>query len=783
MIGEVGDSKVLVQGACERLNGVEVVEDILFDDLVPAEHHFSLCNLSFLLANVIHMLVDANNSITWNPAYAVAKRNGQIYCVSKRDEVALDGELYIALLPLLKEGRFSGDEIAARLKEQFPSEQVYFALMRLEKNQLLSATDPSISPELATFFSEINVDASGAKKRLSKTRLFCLPKATASLHACLELWGIAQTESLEEATLTFVLTDQFEQALQDPLVLESWKRGVPLLFGNPFGSLLYFGPYLVRQKTGCPHCLLTRMQKAQPIRTELEKERKSQACGLIESGLSLLVTELIKQILQGDEGALLGKMRSLDTIDWESASHTLIRDPECSLCGSLSSRKTGEVLFSRQEMHCDGQQIGTRRLGLEEAWEQYSPLVSPIMGVVPFVQMSQSQKTKKLFATTSGANLAVRKSQKGLGHFRSFCGGKGTSELAAKVGGICESIERTSGVFRPSDETLRTSFLDLGDRAIHPDEILLYSDAQMQRRETWNQECHPFAWVAEPFPEDQELAYSSLWSLTEKREKFLPTALCYYGGPDLSLWDVAANSNGCAAGSCIEEAALQGFFELIERDAVALWWYNRLPRPSVDLASVSHPFIPVMKKEYEKLGRTFWVLDITSDFGIPSFVALSHFPDAKVEMITMGFGTHFDAETALLRALTEMNQTLVQAEMDPHTLPKGEEWLRETHLQNEPYLQPGPKIQLQSLPSFGELDLLSSLEKAQELVAKKGMEMLILDQSRSEFMLSVVRVVVPGLRHFWLRLAPGRLYEVPVSMGWLENAHTETTLNPTAMFL
>ena len=28
---------------------------------------------------------------------------------------------------------------------------------------------------------------------------------------------------------------------------------------------------------------------------------------------------------------------------------------------------------------------------------------------------------------------------------------------------------------------------------------------------------------------------------------------------------------------------LQGFLELVERDAVALWWYNRTRQPAVDL--------------------------------------------------------------------------------------------------------------------------------------------------------------------------------------------------------
>ena len=63
------------------------------------------------------------------------------------------------------------------------------------------------------------------------------------------------------------------------------------------------------------------------------------------------------------------------------------------------------------------------------------------------------------------------------------------------------------------------------------------------------------------------------------------------------------------------------------------------------------------------------------------------------------------------------------------------------------------------------------------------MEVLVLDQTRPEIGLNVVRVIVPGLRHFWPRFAPGRLYDVPVKMQWLKQAQKESELNPIGMFL
>ena len=69
------------------------------------------------------------------------------------------------------------------------------------------------------------------------------------------------------------------------------------------------------------------------------------------------------------------------------------------------------------------------------------------------------------------------------------------------------------------------------------------------------------------------------------------------------------------------------------------------------------------------------------------------------------------------------------------------------------------------------------------LAERLGSELLVLDQTRPEIDLPVVKVIVPGLRHFWARFAPGRLYDVPVKLGWLARPRAEEELNPIPMFL
>jgi len=42
----------------------------------------------------------------------------------------------------------------------------------------------------------------------------------------------------------------------------------------------------------------------------------------------------------------------------------------------------------------------------------------------------------------------------------------------------------------------------------------------------------------------------------------------------------------------------------------------------------------------------------------------------------------------------------------------------------------------------------------------------------------VVRVIVPGLRHFYRRFGPGRLYDIPVKLGLRDRPIPESELTP-----
>jgi len=323
-----------------------------------------------------------------------------------------------------------------------------------------------------------------------------------------------------------------------------------------------------------------------------------------------------------------------------------------------------------------------------------------------------------------------------------------------------------------------------------------FSEKQYQHREEWNANNQGwFQKVPEPFDETRIIDWTPVWSLTAQDFKYLPTGYCYYGYSQSEPLDCWADSNGCAAGNTIEEAILQGFMELVERDCVALWWYNQLVKPSVNLESFNEPYFEQLKQYYEGLNRELWVLDITSDLNIPCFAAISPRKEREVEDILLGYGAHFDPKIAISRALTEVNQILPNVLSfkddgttiyNPSADPLAVKWWQTARLSNQSYLVTDSKIIPKKSSDYLQLasdDLLEDVKLCQRIVESKGMEMLVLDQTRPDIGLRVAKVIVPGMRHMWKRLGAGRLYDVPVSMGWLKEALTEDELNPFPMWM
>ena len=91
-------------------------------------------------------------------------------------------------------------------------------------------------------------------------------------------------------------------------------------------------------------------------------------------------------------------------------------------------------------------------------------------------------------------------------------------------------------------------------------------------------------------------------------------------------------------------------------------------------------------------------------------------------------------------------------------------------------------MKLTDLPSTGTRRIDELVERQVDILDRVGVETIIINQTRPEIELAVAKVITPGLRHFWRRAAPGRLYDTPVKLGWIDRALSEDELNPRSVF-
>jgi oxazoline/thiazoline synthase len=134
-----------------------------------------------------------------------------------------------------------------------------------------------------------------------------------------------------------------------------------------------------------------------------------------------------------------------------------------------------------------------------------------------------------------------------------------------------------------------------------------------------------------------------------------------------------------------------------------------------------------------------------------------------------------------LRALTELNQFLSIGLIGGRDAgSSSNDGSGPFRLQEHPYLIPNcdPAVRSDFGARFGDLDTREQVMACVDVAKRQGLDFLVLDQTRPDIEVPVVRVIVPGLRHFYRRFAPGRLYDVPVKLGLRDKPILESELNP-----
>ena len=362
--------------------------------------------------------------------------------------------------------------------------------------------------------------------------------------------------------------------------------------------------------------------------------------------------------------------------------------------------------------------------------------------------------------------------------------------IEAEILSMCEALERWSCVYNGQEFATLKSIDELGQGAIHPQQIHGFSNLQYEHRKEINRQSTNMGdYVPEFLHENIRISWGKGFSLTKDKRRYLPLSSSYYGWHDNGHIYSLADSRGVAAGASITESVWNGLCELVETDAVAIWNANQLLKPLLDIKSFDSSFFDKLIEVHQNLGRELYALDITADIdGL--FVVCAISLGKHDSSIIRGYGTSVSVQTALCRALMECSQMLPNVlRMEPSSespirliasfdRKQGKVLSSMNYLsQRTAHLTKKNIKDVRTKNDYPQKSKITNLADLIAILSEKKIEVIVQNMTKPETGIYVTRTFAIGLRSWFARWAPGRLFSVPVDMEILRKPYSEEQIN------
>ncbi|MDR8100729.1 TOMM precursor leader peptide-binding protein [Burkholderia cenocepacia] len=746
------------------------------------------------------MLDDLSRVLRFKPHLLVLDAGPDtLFVVDEFKRAMLSGAIFVRIAACLR-ARMTIAEIVTSLAGTFGEWDVLARLDHLVRRGYVRADPPHGDDAARGYFERAGLDGDAACARVAQLRVAVETFGAdgAPLRRALDMAGLGIAK---EAELTVAIVDTHDRDDLAACAARVAARGGALLVVAAGGVQMLIGPLLAGgvdalADAPCVECVRYWIRVNRPVEALLARHHGRDAKHVPPAAsragaaaAAALVAATVEQIAVNRAVAERSQThivaQRLDTLTVER--HRVVRRPQCPCCGHPlwmreQAARAPRLAAPAPLARADG---GYRTADPQQVFARHAHLISPVSGAIAYLHPMPKRHAglRKVYAS---GFLVCPAAVPDRNRFDRLCSGKGRTDEQARTSALCEALERFSSVYQ-GDEATVTGSID-GLRAdpacdaepIHVNALQQFSERQFDARDAINALTRDVRKQVPPrFTSRDVIDWTPAWSLVDGRRRLVPLSYCYAETPDSARAPAACvhNPNGCAAGSSLDEAMLQGMLELIERDAVAIWWYNRIERPGIDLASFADPYFDALVHEYATFGWRVWALDITTDLTVPTVAALAE--NLQDGRFSIGFGCHFDGRIAVQRALTEVNQLLDIAADAP------DPWDRDM-LSSTGFLYPAPGTPATTHSTWQPLDIASlpaAIAHCVGRIAAAGMDVLVVDKTRPDIGLSVVQVIAPGLCHFWPRFGARRLYSVPVALGWRARPCDETALNPALLFL
>ncbi len=261
--------------------------------------------------------------------------------------------------------------------------------------------------------------------------------------------------------------------------------------------------------------------------------------------------------------------------------------------------------------------------------------------------------------------------------------------------------------------------------------------------------------LPQPYTPQSLMEWVGAYDLMNREEVFVSANAVYhpYDSPGQCQKLFLSNTNGLASGNVIEEAILHGMLEVIERDAISTAQFSRNLGKEIVLTE-EDGYLYELARKFKDEGIELKVWLVPSDTGIPTVIAATD--DVKLKdpaLLVMGAGSHLKPEIAVARAITEAAQSRVVQIQGAREDTDREGFIRSVGYDrmkrlNWFWFEDGEKVSLSEVQDLSRGSPAENIDVILEKLNGLAERVLVVDLSREEVAVPVVRVIIPGFELF-----------------------------------
>ena len=426
------------------------------------------------------------------------------------------------------------------------------------------------------------------------------------------------------------------------------SRNIPAMYSDLSGDEAVIGPLVVPGRTGCFMCYRMRRWACEPD-SHAAMSFDKHLDGLKRAALhqrallpmlpsmaaNLLGLEILKFFLLPDVPDLAGKIHEFDALGPKLECHAFMERTDCPACGGKIERRH----YSYRQLVADYEFRGNLQ---SIASELVSARTGLVVSCEPILEEDADPGWPHVYAARLSNHRFVQQHDDRV----ATTTGKGFSAEDAFLTALGETIERyTASVWRAEEiRYARRAELDLP--SLDPRDLVLYAAEQYGHV--------PFA----PYTEDAVLGWTSGHSLVRDAPILVPAIGVFFNyrarRPDEHLCQTS--SSGLAAGPSLIEAILTAAFEVIERDAYMIAWFNRLAGQAVNVHDHPDDGIVHLARLLQRRGIEVRLFRLPTDQPCHVFLALGLGSDANGPAAVVAVGADPDPAQAARKAVLELGQ-------------------------------------------------------------------------------------------------------------------------------